>query len=516
MRIRLVVLAVISLCLMPFLIVQLLGAHKERIASIQRVEQSLQVSIDRVRGLLDGMQADVENISANISISSAYQNTSPKNCRDRLRRVAGLYDSVAHVSILTPQAIVYCSSIAGTEGIRASSDGKLVRSRHNNDTLWGETQVSRISSTLVIPSMTAIRNDLGIDYMIVASVAASTMLAKALDLFDVPLTEAAIVDQRGNVLTSDQFSGPESIMGANLIRRSLDLPSGVFAENMSEKDAYYVGVVKFPMNNSRLIFLSPLKEEYDRAWNKLKAAILLALVEVFILAAIVMFFAEFFFIRNLRRIGAFAAEITAGNQDRRIFIKSPLPEFKALVSALNLMVDKLEDTSRQDALTGIANRRALDAHLTQCDRQLAAGKGPFAVAMLDIDHFKLFNDRFGHAAGDKTLQRVGEALGRFTKRQGEMAARYGGEEFTLVLGDCDPERLLAHLEVIRRAVEDLDIPHPDSPHGRVTVSLGYSIAGSGTTMQQAIERADAALYRSKATGRNRITIDDALEGLNAA
>jgi diguanylate cyclase (GGDEF)-like protein len=229
-----------------------------------------------------------------------------------------------------------------------------------------------------------------------------------------------------------------------------------------------------------------------------------------------MFFAEFFFIRNLRRIGAFAAEITAGNQDRRIFIKSPLPEFKALVSALNLMVDKLEDTSRQDALTGIANRRALDAHLTQSDRQLAAGKGPFAVAMLDIDHFKLFNDRFGHAAGDKTLQRVGETLGRFTKRQGEMAARYGGEEFTLVLGDCDPERLLAHLEVIRRAVEDLDIPHPDSPHGRVTVSLGYSIAGSGTTMQQAIERADAALYRSKATGRNRITAYDEPEGLNAA
>ncbi|WP_051228781.1 sensor domain-containing diguanylate cyclase [Pleomorphomonas oryzae] len=515
MRIRLIVLAVIALCLTPFLVVQLLGAHKERAASIQRVEQSLQVSIDRIRDLLDGTQADIENISANISISSAYQNTSPESCRNRLRRVASLYDSVAHVSILTPEAIVFCSSIAGAEGVRASHDGKLVRSRHNNDTLWGETQVSGISNTLVIPSMTAIRNDLGIDYMIVASIAASTMLSKALDLFDVPLSEAAIVDGQGKVVTSEQFSTSESIIGANLIRRSLDMPSGVFAENMSEKDAYYVGVVKFPMNNSRLIFLSPLKEEYDRAKNRLKGAIILALVEVFILAALMMFSAEFFFVRNLRRIGAFATEITAGNQDRRISVKSPLAEFNALVAALNLMVDKLEDTSRQDALTGIANRRALDAHLTHCDQQLAAGKGPFAVAMLDIDNFKLFNDRFGHAAGDKTLQRVGEALRRFTKRQGEMAARYGGEEFTLVLNDCDPERLLDHLEVIRRAVEDLDIPHPDSPYGRVTVSLGYTVASAGTTMHQAIERADAALYRSKANGRNRISADDAPE-LSAA
>lgn len=516
MRIRLIVLAVIALCLTPFLVVQLLVAHKERAASIQRVEESLQVSIDRIRDLLDDTQADVENISANISISSAYQNTSPENCRNRLRRVASLYDSVAHVSILTPEAIVFCSSIAGAEGVRASYDGKLVRSRHNNDTLWGETQISGISNTLVIPSMTAVRNDLGIDYMIIASISASTMLSKALDLFDVPLSEAAIVDHHGKVVTSEQFSTPESVIGDNLIRRSLDMPSGVFAENMSEKDAFYVGVVKFPMNNSRLVFLSPLKEEYDRARNKLKAAIILALVEVFILAALMMFSAEFFFVRNLRRIGAFATEITAGNQDRRISVKSPLAEFKALVAALNLMVDKLEDTSRQDALTGIANRRALDTHLTQCDQQLAAGKGPFAVAMLDIDNFKLFNDRFGHAAGDKTLQRVGEALRRFAKRQGEMAARYGGEEFTLVLNDCDPERLIAHLEVIRRAVEDLAIPHPDSPHGRVTVSLGYTVAGAGTTMQQAIERADAALYRSKATGRNRITADDEPEGLNAA
>ncbi len=512
MRIRLVVLAVIFLCLTPFLVAQIVGAHKERVASLARMEQSLQVSIDRVRDILKNTQADVENISANISISYAYQNTSPEICHDRLQKTRMLYESLTYISILTPQSLVYCSSVRGVDGIQAPDFMRIAKQANTQGTFWGETQLSGITSSLVIPSATAVRNDVDVDYFIVASVAASSLLGKALDAFDVSLTEAAIVDGKGSVLMSEQFSSPESLIGADLIRRSLDISSGVIADNISDRESFYAGVVKFPMNNSRFIFLAPLKEEYDRARNRLKGAIITALVETLILASITTFFVEFFFIRNLRRIGAFATEITAGNHDRRILLKSPLPEFKALITALNLMVDKLEDTSRQDALTGIANRRALDTHLAQCDQQLAAGKGPFAVAMLDIDNFKLFNDRFGHAAGDRTLQKVGEALRRFTKRQGEMAARYGGEEFTLVLNDCDPERLSAHLEVVRRAVEDLDIPHPDSPHRRVTVSIGYTVASTGTTMQQAIERADEALYRSKASGRNKVVVDEALQG----
>jgi len=123
--------------------------------------------------------------------------------------------------------------------------------------------------------------------------------------------------------------------------------------------------------------------------------------------------------------------------------------------------------------------------------------------MIDIDNFKLFNDRYGHAAGDRTLQSVGQVLRRFGKRQGEMVARYGGEEFTLIISESDPDLFRAHLEAFRRSIEDLNIPHPDSPHGRVTVSIGYAMAQPGSTMQQAIERADEALYRSKDGGRNR-------------
>lgn len=502
MRIRLIVVIVISLCLAPFLVQQILMAHRERAESLAEMERSLRTSLERVQDMLLETQADVENIASSISISSSFQNTSPEQCSKRLSSLKDLYTSIEHLTILTPQAIVYCSSIAGVGGIAVKSTGKMFKSVHNNYTYWGEPQVSSISRTLVIPSATVIRNDLHVDYMVLASLKAETVLNKALNLFDVTLTEAAIIGAEGGIAVSKLIAPGQSVMADDFLRRSAN---GFFdvRQEVLEGEPYYAGVLKLPMNGSRFLFLSSLKAANDRAWNQLKGVVLTSVTETVMLAAIIMILAEFFFIRNLRRIGALAGEISAGKPGQRISVRSPIADFNRLTSALNLMVDTLEDTSRQDALTGIANRRALDSHLGECDQRLAEGKGPMAVAMIDIDNFKLFNDRYGHAAGDRTLQSVGQVLRRFGKRQGEMAARYGGEEFTLVISESDPDLFRAHLEAFRRSIEDLNIPHPDSPHGRVTVSIGYAMAQPGTTMQQAIERADEALYRSKDSGRNR-------------
>lgn len=504
MRIRLVVVFVISLCLAPFLVKQILVADRERVESLAEMERSLRTSLERVQDMLLGAQADVENIASGISISNSFQNTSSEQCSKRISSLKNLYTSIEHLSILTPKAIVYCSSVAEAHGLQAKVSGKMFKSVHNNDTYWGEPQLSLISKTLVIPSVTAIRNDLDVDYLVVASLKTETVLNKALTLFDVAVTEAAIISTEGGILITKLFSPGQPAIGDELVQRNLKGFLDVRQESLGG-EPHYVGVLKLPMNNSRLLVLSSLEVANDRAWSMLKSAVLTSVAETVVLAAIMMFLAEFFFIRNLRRIGALAGEISAGKQGQRIAIRSPIADFNRLTSALNLMVDTLEDTSLQDSLTGIANRRALDGHLSECDRLLAEGKGPVAVAMVDIDNFKLFNDRYGHAAGDRTLRIVGQTLRRFGKRQGEMAARYGGEEFTLVVGDSDPDQLRVHLEAFRRAVEDLNIPHPDSPHGRVTVSIGYAMALPGTGMQQAIERADEALYRAKDGGRNRVS-----------
>lgn len=511
MRIRLVVVFVISLCLAPFLVKQILVAHWEREELLEEMERSMRTSLERIQDVLLETQADVENVASSISISNSFQNTSPEQCSRRLSKLKNLYTSVEHLSILTPQAIVYCSSVVDSHGIDVKSTGKFFKSVHNNDTYWGDPQLSHISQTLVVPSVTAIRNDLDVDYLVVASLKAETVLNKALTLFDIVLTEAAIIGTEGGVLISKLLSAEQPVIGGDLVERNLHGFLDVRQEDLGGDKPYYVGTLKLPMNNSRLLVLSPLEVVNDRAWSRLKSAILTAVTETVVLAALMMFLAEFFFIRNLRRIGALAGEISAGKQGQRISIRSPIADFNRLTSALNLMVDTLEDTSRQDSLTGIANRRALDSHLAECDQRLAEGKGPIAVAMIDIDNFKLFNDRYGHAAGDRTLRSVGQTLRRFGKRQGEMAARYGGEEFTLVVGERDPDQLRAHLEGFRRAVEDMNIPHPDSPHGCVTVSIGYAMALPGTSVQQAIERADEALYRSKDGGRNRVSGELQLE-----
>jgi len=501
-RIRLVVVIVISLCLAPFLVQQILMAKREKAESLEEMERSLRTSLERVQDMLLETQADVENIASSISISSSFQNTSPEQCSKRLSSLKDLYTSIEHLTILTPQAIVYCSSIAGVDGNLVKNTGKMFKSVHNNDTYWGEPQISPIARTLVIPSATIIRNDLHVDYMVIASLKAETILNKALNLFDVTLSEAAIIGAEGDIAVSKLIAPGQSVMEDDFLRRSANDFLGVRQEVLGG-EPYYVAVLKLPMNDSRLLFLSSLKTANDRAWNQLKGVVLTSVIETVMLAAMIMFLAEFFFIRNLRRIGALAGEISAGKPGQRISVRSPIADFNRLTSALNLMVDTLEDTSRQDALTGIANRRALDSHLGECDQRLAEGKGPMAVAMIDIDNFKLFNDRYGHAAGDRTLQSVGQVLRRFGKRQGEMVARYGGEEFTLIISESDPDLFRAHLEAFRRSIEDLNIPHPDSPHGRVTVSIGYAMAQPGSTMQQAIERADEALYRSKDGGRNR-------------
>jgi diguanylate cyclase (GGDEF)-like protein len=129
------------------------------------------------------------------------------------------------------------------------------------------------------------------------------------------------------------------------------------------------------------------------------------------------------------------------------------------------------------------------------------------MALFDIDHFKLYNDHYGHVAGDETLRRVGACLD-FVVRAGECAYRYGGEEFLLLMPDCPPgDSLLAAGERIRRAVADAAIPHAAQPSSSVpivTMSGGVSFwtPGSPLSAREVIEQADAALFRAKSAGRN--------------
>ncbi len=190
------------------------------------------------------------------------------------------------------------------------------------------------------------------------------------------------------------------------------------------------------------------------------------------------------------------------NQARRLVRISDMMQ-----EDLNRLNTKLADLSSQDGLTGLANRRRLDERLADEWRRAIRGREAFSLVMIDIDHFKRFNDTYGHAAGDECLKAVAAALAATLQRPCEFVARYGGEEFMAVLPETPHAGLLLMAERLRAAVEALDIPHATSPTaGHVTVSLGAASlvrVERDANLSTLCQAADQALYEAKAQGRNR-------------
>jgi diguanylate cyclase (GGDEF)-like protein len=164
-----------------------------------------------------------------------------------------------------------------------------------------------------------------------------------------------------------------------------------------------------------------------------------------------------------------------------------------------------------DELTGLANRRGLNACLDREWRRSGREGTALAAIMIDIDHFKQYNDTSGHAAGDACLRLVAATLSGCLRRAGDMVGRYGGEEFVVLLPGVDMAGAGTLAETIRLAVQERNQPHPGSPFSRVTVSLGVAVrlAGAFDTPQALLARADAAMYAAKAAGRNRTCLADA-------
>ena len=170
---------------------------------------------------------------------------------------------------------------------------------------------------------------------------------------------------------------------------------------------------------------------------------------------------------------------------------------------------RLAETAMQDGLTGIHNRRRFDEHLQRAWAQSIRERKPIALLFADIDHFKAFNDRYGHQAGDAAMKSVAGALSRFARRPLDLAARYGGEEFAIFLFDTRREQAEQIGEEIMEAVRQLRIPHADSGAAKVlTISMGIACVtpAARRSWTGVIQLADQALYAAKDGGRNRAEV----------
>ena len=174
--------------------------------------------------------------------------------------------------------------------------------------------------------------------------------------------------------------------------------------------------------------------------------------------------------------------------------------------SLREAVSKLDHLSRTDAMTGCLNYRGFEEAGERLWAHTQTHGAPLAVLALDIDFFKRYNDHYGHAEGDTALRRFAGAVRSALLHADDVLARPGGEEFTVFLPGSTFEQALQVGRRICQRVRDADILHADSPSGHLTVSIGVAAYHAGDSqIEHMLKRADAALYRAKAAGRNQVS-----------
>lgn len=232
--------------------------------------------------------------------------------------------------------------------------------------------------------------------------------------------------------------------------------------------------------------------------------------------------AAIIFLTSMDKDKDMARGIEAGGDD---YLLKPVSEMvlKAKISAMRRLVEmqralvdvtyqlnaankELQRLSTTDALTGIANRRFFDELLKREWRRCSRMKTPLSLVMVDVDHFKQYNDTYGHQAGDECLKAVAAQVARAAPRASDLAARYGGEEFVLVLGETTVDGARWVANNIRQHVADLRIPHSASKFSHVTASCGVAsvLPREDMSLESLLASADQALYLAKHQGRDTV------------
>ncbi len=228
------------------------------------------------------------------------------------------------------------------------------------------------------------------------------------------------------------------------------------------------------------------------------------------------------FLTSMSKDEDLARGIEVGGDD---YLMKPISEvvLKAKVRAMHRLVEmqrslvsvtrqlneanaKLQKLSATDGLTGIANRRMYDELAIREWRRCERMKKPLALVMIDVDHFKLFNDKYGHQTGDECLKKVADQIGKVAPRATDLAARYGGEEFVLVLGETDTDGAKWIANRLRQQVSELNIPHYATDSRHVTISCGVAsvVPDEKLSLEVLLKSADCALYQAKKGGRDQV------------
>jgi GGDEF domain-containing protein len=493
-----------------------------------------------------------------LAASRIVSSPSAPSCDTMLKGIAEPDRWIRALSVANLAGRVVCSSHPEALGLDVSK-----RTHFINAVKTGQFVVSnyfmgtRDVTPLIIAAMPQRGADGKIDAVVLATLDLNWLGQITGTLAKRPGAIMLVIDGKGTVLAHEPNTGAwigRHLAGHPFVKQMMARGEGV-TEATLDGSRRILAYVALPGTTAHVAFGLDEREVLGRA----DAAMWIAFADLGLVSLIVLlgiwFGAESLLVRPIRVLVDTARRIGSGEDKARAADLPWVAEFTPLAVALDEMTDRLEareqelhDLNNQlrelahlDSLTGLANRRTFNAQLLTEWKNAVKRRHAISVLMIDVDHFKAFNDRYGHVQGDRCLRKVGEVLRSRTRAYGDLAAmrtdaragpeekpaapardrqlaaRYGGEEFAVLLPDRCLDDAAQIAEELRQAVEDLLIAHTAAPLGFVSISVGVAsiVPDAVSNPQDLTESADARLYEAKQLGRNTVVVDSDVTLLRA-
>jgi diguanylate cyclase (GGDEF)-like protein len=521
-RARLIVLALIAIT--PLMLERVHGLETVRAERTARAHTDV---VELARRGVEAQREIIYSVRALVQIvSRVYAKMPPEaaNCNQYMTDLTSNIPWIRDLSIAATDGRIKCSTEPLAIGLNVSDRPHFQDALNSREFALSDYMINRLNQVpSVVATFPVIKDDGSMGGVVLAVINLQWISDLAATAAHRPGASVLLLDGRGSLIAGS--ADQHAYLGKHYAQHALTQQILANDEGSTTAPGFdgvsrIFAYVRVPWTQARLAVGLDENAVHSGIDHEIDFAYLQLIVFGLFVLLLAWFGGEQLVVRPIRALVRTAARFGRGDLHARASHEPWVAEFAPLAAALDDMAAKLatreeelqianehlEELASLDGLTGLANRRAFDRQIEREWQRARELREPLALMMIDIDHFKLFNDRYGHVAGDTCLRAVGETLSLVTLEEAVLVGRYGGEEFALLLPGLSVERAAALADEARKAVEDLYINHSESPCGHVTISIGVEsmVPDKYQTAADLIEAADTALYDAKHRGRNTV------------
>jgi len=521
-RARLMVLAILATA--PLMLERVHGLEHAR---ADRTERARNDVIDLARRGVESQREVIYSVRALLQIVSRVYARVPlesSNCNQYLTDLTTNIPWIRDLSVAATDGRIKCSTEPLAIGLNMSDRTHFQNALNSREFALSDYMINRLNQVpSVVATFPVITADGSVGGVVLGVINLQWISDLAATAAQHSGASVLLLDSSGTLIAGSGDQQPfigKQVDGTALAQDMLANDEGTVTAPGFDGVPRIFAYVRVPWTQARLAVGLDESAVHSGIDHTIDVAYLeLGVFGIFVLL-LAWFGGEQLVVKPIRSLVRTATRFGRGDLHVRATQERWVAEFAPLAAALDDMAAKLaereeelqianqhlEELASLDGLSGLANRRGFDRELEREWHGAGERGAPIALMMVDIDHFKLFNDRYGHVAGDTCLRAVGETLSLVTLEEAVLVARYGGEEFALLLPGLDIERAAALADEARRAVQDLMINHSESPCGHVTVSIGVEsmLPQKFQTSADLVEAPDTALYDAKRRGRNNV------------